>query len=410
MFEKSAASGSTFSQMLANSAARPVEWAARKLFRRQLNGSLTVELPSGRMLRFGQTRDGGQVMLRLNSYRALWTVLRRGTIGFAEAYMEGDVDSPDLTGLLRFFASNWDEFSNSGRYLAKSAKGDRTVHRSRRNSRQGSRRNISEHYDLGNDFFSLWLDPAMVYSSGLFEHPSQSLDESQSAKLNRIADLLDLSGGEEVLEIGFGWGAFARLAAGTHRARVTGVTLSHEQLALARELADRDALGDRCTFRLQDYRDIRGTFDHIVSIEMIEAVGEDYWPDYFRVLADRLKPGGTAVLQAITIDEALFDDYRRTADFIQRYIFPGGMLPTRSIIERQALAAGLLLDHDEQFGRSYARTLREWRNRFEAAWPQIAELGYDGHFRRRWLYYLAYCEAGFLEGTIDVGIYRLRKS
>jgi cyclopropane-fatty-acyl-phospholipid synthase len=410
MFEKSATSGSTRKQVLSGSAVKPLEWAARKLFGQQISGSLTVEFPSGRQMRIGQELGGQQVMLQLNRYRALWKVLRRGTIGFAEAYMDEDIDSPDLTDLLRFFALNWEQFAKPGRYLAKAGRGDRTVHRSRRNSRKGSRRNISEHYDLGNDFFRLWLDPDMVYSSGLFENHSQSLYDAQQVKLRRIVDLLDLAGGEEILEIGCGWGAFARLAANAHDANVTGVTLSHEQLAHAREEAGRDGLGGQCRFLLQDYRDIQDSFDHIVSIEMIEAVGEDYWPDYFRVLADRLKPGGTAVLQAITIDEALFDDYRRSADFIQRFIFPGGMLPTLSIIRQQAATAGLQLDHGERFGLSYARTLAEWRVRFEAAWPQIAELGYDAHFRRRWLYYLAYCEAGFREGTIDVGIYRLRKA
>jgi len=408
MFDKSAVSSTTADEGARNGIAVPLRQGGRPA-RRALAGGLTVELPNGRQIRFGDARREQRPVLRLNRYRALGKLVRRGTIGFAEAYMDGDLDCDDLTGLFRFFVANRDRFRLPGRYLFKVAKGDRAAHRARRNSRRGSQRNISEHYDLGNDFFQLWLDPDMVYSSGLYAGDSGSLEAAQSAKFQRIVDLLDLSGGEDILEIGCGWGGFARFAARAHGASVTGLTLSHEQLAHARQVAEEEQLAADCAFRLQDYRDADGRYDRIVSIEMIEAVGEEYWPEYFQVLGKRLKPGGSAVLQAITIDEHAFDEYRSSADFIQRFIFPGGMLPTRTIIRQQAEAAGLTLDHGERFGQSYARTLREWRRRFDAAWPQIARLGYDEHFRRRWRYYLAYCEAGFMEGRIDVGIYRLRK-
>ena len=389
--------------------ALPVRWGVRRLLGEPLTGALTVVFPNGHRSTFGSSREDDHPTVTLKTYRALWKVLRRGANGFAEAFMDQDIDCSDLTGLFHFILANWQRFRRSGQYMLRVGRSDRAAHRSRRNSRSNSRRNITEHYDLGNDFFRLWLDPDMVYSSGLYAHEAMSLHEAQTAKLKRILELLELSGGETILEIGFGWGAFARLAAERHGAHVTGLTLSSEQLELARKLAAEKRLQDRCTFVLQDYRDTGGRFDHIVSIEMIEAVGEEYWPDYFRCLAERLVSGGSAVVQAITIDEALFDDYRRTADFIQRYIFPGGMLPTKTIMEEQARAVGLRIDHSEHFRRSYARTLREWRDRFEEAWPQIAKLGFDEHFRRRWLYYLGYCEAGFDAGTIDVGIYRMRK-
>ncbi|MFA9475742.1 MAG: class I SAM-dependent methyltransferase [Filomicrobium sp.] len=288
--------------------------------------------------------------------------------------------------------------------------GDRIAHRYRRNSRLGSRRNISEHYDLSNDFFRLWLDSDLHYSSGLYSAGAQSLEEAQRAKLDLIFEMLNLAGGEHILEIGCGWGALARHAARANNVQVTGVTLSRQQLAYARKQADKEGFGASCKFLLQDYRDVRGSFDHIVSVEMVEAVGEDYWPAYFQVLNDRLITGGAAVIQAITIDETRFDAYRRKADFIQRYIFPGGLLPTPAAIAQQAALAGLRIERVERFGLSYARTLREWRKRFEATWPQAVKLGLDERFRRQWRYYLAYCEAAFLEGVIDVGIYQLRKA
>jgi cyclopropane-fatty-acyl-phospholipid synthase len=282
-------------------------------------------------------------------------------------------------------------------------------HRSRSNTRAGSRANISAHYDLGNAFYRLWLDPSMTYSSALYASPHQSLETAQHAKCDRILDALELQSGQRLLEIGCGWGHFAMRAA-ERGAQVTGLTLSQEQLQEAQSLAERSGQNERTEFRLQDYRDTTETYDRIASVEMIEAVGEENWPDYFKTLHDRLTAGGTAVLQAITIDEAIYDTYRAKADFIQRYIFPGGTLPTHALIEQHAQAAGLTFETVELFGASYAKTLAEWRRNFHAAWPEIAKLGFDERFKRMWDYYLAYCEAGFERGTCDVGIYRLRKS
>ena len=371
-------------------------------------GSLLVELPGGQAVRLGRLSGSGEPSLLLRNFRVFRKLLSGGPIGFAEAYMDGDVECTDLAGLFRFFLANRTALEANARRLLTVRLPDRLLHLLRRNSRAGSRRNIAEHYDLGNDFFRRFLDADMHYSSGLYLRPGESCAEAQANKVERILELLELEGGETILEIGCGWGAFARRAAAGGHA-VTGLTLSREQLALSRERAREAGLEERCTFRLEDYRETGGRFDRIVSIEMIEAVGEAYWPVYFRTLADRLADGGVAVLQAITIDEERFAHYRRSPDFIQRYVFPGGMLPTADAIARQAEKAGLVLDRTERFGLSYAETLAEWSRRFEAEWPAIAALGFDERFRRRWRYYFAYCQAGFEAGAIDVGFYRLRR-
>jgi cyclopropane-fatty-acyl-phospholipid synthase len=282
---------------------------------------------------------------------------------------------------------------------------NRVFHRLNANTRRGSRRNIRHHYDLGNAFYQRWLDPGMTYSSALFTAPDQTLEDAQTAKQQRAITLLEVNGGETVLEIGCGWGGLAERLVQMAGCRVRGVTLSPAQLDYATT-----RLGSApAELLLQDYRDISGEFDRIVSIEMMEAVGEAYWPSYFAALHDRLKPGGLAVLQAITIREDQFEGYRRSTDFIQHYIFPGGMLPTITEIKRQTERAGMLLRSIETFGASYACTLAEWRKRFHAAWPEIERQGFDKKFRRMWDYYLAYCEGGFRAGTIDVGLYVLAR-
>lgn len=410
MLEEVTARASVRQRPLASMTTALVKRCARLLLRWKPEGSVMVELPTGERIRFGHADAEGEPILKLHSYKILAKALHRGTIGFAEAYINGEIECSDLLALFRFFVRNRDRFIKTSRGLFKVRLGDRIAHRYRRNSRLGSRRNISEHYDLSNDFFRLWLDSDLHYSSGLYSAGAQSLEEAQRAKLDLIFEMLNLAGGEHILEIGCGWGALARHAARANNVQVTGVTLSRQQLAYARKQADKEGFGASCKFLLQDYRDVRGSFDHIVSVEMVEAVGEDYWPAYFQVLNDRLITGGAAVIQAITIDETRFDAYRRKADFIQRYIFPGGLLPTPAAIAQQAALAGLRIERVERFGLSYARTLREWRQRFEATWPQAVKLGLDERFRRQWRYYLAYCEAAFLEGVIDVGIYQLRKA
>jgi cyclopropane-fatty-acyl-phospholipid synthase len=354
-------------------------------------------------------RPGPVGELHLNhSLRLARKLALSGEIGFAEGYMDGDWDSPDLVALLLTLARNERAFAalGSGSLLHRAATWLR--HRVNRNSKGGSRRNIAYHYDLGNDFYRLWLDPGMTYSSGLYSAAEEDLEAAQENKYRRLLGLLDAKPGEHILEIGCGWGGMA-LRAARAGLNVTALTLSQEQLAYARAQIEREGLSDRVEMRLQDYREVRGTFDHIVSIEMFEAVGEAYWPQYMETLARCLRPGGHAVLQVITIDEAYFDGYRGRPDFIQRYIFPGGMLPSPERLEQAARAAGLAVTERSFHGGDYARTLADWHRRFAAQAEAVAALGFDQRFQRMWSYYLAYCEAGFRDGRIDLMQVRLEK-
>jgi cyclopropane-fatty-acyl-phospholipid synthase len=385
--------------------------ACRAATRHVRTGRLRLTLPSGETATLGSDRlDDSQpdASLTLLKFRAFFKALSRGSIGFADAYMAGDIVTPDLGAVFRFFLANKSQLDAAGRGQFKVRRPDFSWHRRRDNSRDGSRRNIAAHYDLGNAFYAPWLDASMTYSSALFSAKGQSLEAAQAAKLDRIVEALEVRPGMRVLEIGCGWGALAeRLArAACH---VTAVTVSQEQHAYAtRRIADA-GLSDLVEIRFQDYRDIEGRFDRVVSIEMIEAVGEAHWPTYFATIADRLDRGGSAILQAITIDERAFDAYRAKADFIQRFVFPGGMLLTPTHIGQQSVRVGLSADTVLRFGPSYAETLRHWRTRFEAAWPELSQLGFDERFRRMWLYYLIYCETGFDNGRTDVGLYRLAK-
>ena len=368
-------------------------------------GELVIETPSGGRLAFNGARSGPQTKVTIHSWRCLWRLFCNWDIGFAEAYRAGEWSSQNLVAVLKLACNNdavvepLDRLRGVRFWL-------RLRHAMNRNTRYGSRRNIAAHYDLGNEFYRQWLDRGMTYSAGLFSSMDQTLEQAQDAKLDRILGLLDLAGGERVLEIGCGWGSLAERILERHDCTMTE-TLSAEQLDFAQNrLLERDL--SKCSeIRLQDYRDVRGTFDRIVSIEMLEAVGEAYWPTYFANLRDRLRPGGVGVLQVITIDEDRFDDYRRRPDFIQKYIFPGGMLPTVEIVARETAKAGLKLVVNEFFGDSYARTLEEWRRRFLKSWPAIEALGFDDRFRRTWEYYLAYCQAGFESGAINVGLYKV---
>lgn len=328
-------------------------------------------------------------------------MLRSGEIGFAEAYMDGDWDTPDLTTLLEFMALNepWvqgtyerNPIGRMVRYLG---------HRLHRNSRRGSRRNVAYHYDLGNDFYRLWLDETMTYSSGVFAAPDQSLAEAQRNKFRLLFERLDLRPEHHLLDIGSGWGGFALYAAKRAGCRVTGVTLSHEQLEEARARAAAAGLADRVEFRLQDYREIEGRFDHIASIEMYEAVGREYWPQYFAAMQRLLAPGGRAAIQGITIAQQAFGRYSRRADFIQKYIFPGGMLAPPARFLDHARGAGLVPGRPAFHGRDYAETLGCRHNRVLACRDRILRR-FDERFLRMWCYYLSYCECGFRIGRINL--------
>jgi cyclopropane-fatty-acyl-phospholipid synthase len=392
---------------------RLAEWIGLPLLGKPRVGLLTIVFPDGRVRTLGVPGTGGpHAVLRFNNFRMVIETVRRGPIGFAASYIRGDVEVDDLTALFRFFLKNKRKAAtreNQGVFRVASQAADIAFHRSRDNSREIAKRNISEHYDLGNDFYGEWLDPSMTYSSAIFTSGDQSLEEAQLAKYHRVADIAGVKPGESVLEIGCGWGGFAETVARDYDANVRGITLSREQLKFAQDRIARQGLEDRAEFVFEDYRDTTGSYDHIASIEMIEAVGEEHWPSYFKAVHDRLKPGGTAAIQAITLNEEDFEDYRRGPDFIQRYIFPGGMLLTQTAMHVEGERAGLILESSERFGHSYAKTLRLWRERFLERWPVIAPLGYDEAFRRKWIYYLCYCEAGFEEGSIDVGIYQYRR-
>jgi cyclopropane-fatty-acyl-phospholipid synthase len=370
------------------------------------HGGLTVTLPSGAAIRHRGPHAGPDAVLEVRRWRTLWRLLLQGDLGLARAYMDGDCETPDLRALLDLGAQNEAVLARtaSGSLLSRIL--ERLRHGRRANTRPGSRRNIAEHYDLGNAFYELWLDRGMNYSSALFASADATLEQAQQAKLDRVVELLNVQPDQRVLEIGFGWGALAEQLQ-SRAGHYSGVTLSTEQLAYTDARLRRRSNADNFDLKLRDYRDVPGTFDRIVSIEMFEAVGERYWPIYFDKLKHALTATGAAVLQVITIAEARFADYRCSPDFIQRYIFPGGMLPTMEILRREAARAGLKLESHDAFGRSYARTLAEWRHRFVARWPDIEALGFDLRFKRMWEYYLAYCEVGFQSGAIDVSLLKL---
>jgi len=367
-------------------------------------GRLRLILPSGRRVDIGRGKEV-EAVLRLNSYGLLWRAIRRGTIGFADSYINQEIETPDLGAVMRFFLANYSAFDSAGGGWFKTRVFDRLGHWRRDNTKTGSRRNIAAHYDLGNAFYAMWLDGGMTYSSGIYETGTETLAEAQEAKYLLVLEALSAEQGNHVLEIGCGWGCLAQQVV-QKGAQVTAITVSEEQFDYARARIVNSGLGDCAEVRFQDYRDVEGQFDRIVSVEMIEAVGEQHWAQYFSQIKDRLVPGGHAVIQAISIREESFEAYRRHPDFIQRYIFPGGMLPTVSNLQEQALHHGLGFEVVRRFGDSYAQTLRDWRRRFLDAWPEIHALGFDERFRRMWLYYLTYCEVGFETGLIDVGVYR----
>ena len=364
-------------------------------------GRLELTLPGGVCRREGAAPGPRAALSVTRPSRLLARLLARGDLGFAEAYVAGDWDSPDPEAVLRLAAVNEPALGRAGRGMALLQAADRLLHRTRRNDRRGSRRNIAFHYDLGNAFYRLWLDPGMSYSAACFAAPDEPLEEAQARKNAHMLDLLEARAGDRVLEIGCGWGGLA-LAAARRGLRVTGITLSREQLAHAREQVRAAGLQDRVELRLQDYREVDETFDHVVSVEMFEAVGEAYWPEFFARVHQLLRPGGRAAMQVITIDEAVFPSYRRGTDFIQRYIFPGGMLPSVTAFQAHAAAAGLRTVRASRDGRGYAETLRRWRDAFERRLPELEALGFDARFQRLWRYYLCYCEAGFELGRIDL--------
>ena len=368
------------------------------------HGSLTVDLP-GRpnAARIGRQGPGPEARWRLRDWRAASRLLFGSDIGLADGYLAGDWDTPNLTALLTGFASNYESLARRLHWNPLAGKVQALLHALNRNTRAGSRRNILAHYDLGNDFYGAWLDAGMTYSSAIFEAPDESLEVAQRRKYERLARMAGVGRGSRVLEIGCGWGGFAEYAAGVLGAHVTAITLSPSQKAFAEARLFRAGLSECVDVRLLDYRDIEGEYDGLISIEMFEAVGEAYWPVFFKQIARLLKPGGRAGLQVITIRDDLFEDYRHRPDFIQLEVFPGGMLASETRLAREVAQAGLQMDPiSARHGADYAATLDQWRRRFDHNWPAIGPLGFDERFRRLWRYYLAYCEVGFRTGRTDV--------
>jgi cyclopropane-fatty-acyl-phospholipid synthase len=366
-------------------------------------GSLEVRTPEGRRLIVGGNAPGPRAEVVLNNWRLPGRAFSGGSIGVAESYVDGDWESPDVTSFLELFVANREareQMWGGASWLLNTLQ--RMRHWLNDNTPDGSSRNIAAHYDLGNDFYRAWLDPGMTYSSALFSSGANDLESAQTAKYRALARDTGIGPKDHVLEIGCGWGGFAEFVAREIGCRVTAITVSRKQQEFAAARIARAGLSDRVDIRLQDYRDATGQYDRIASIEMFEAVGERYWPVFFRKLANCLKPGGVAGLQIITINEHAFPTYRKRPDFIQRYIFPGGMLPTPSILKSLGAEHGLACLCERVFAQDYARTLAEWRERFRASWGRLMPLGFDERFRRLWEFYLHYCEAGFRTEYIDV--------
>ncbi|ARE81587.1 tuberculostearic acid methyltransferase UfaA1 [Roseovarius mucosus] len=365
-------------------------------------GRLDIRLPDGRVFRAEGPRPGPVAVLEIHDTEVFARLVREGYLGFCEAYLDGDWSTPDLQSFMDLLNDDNDGIYNGypGQRLAQIY--ERIRFWFKRNSKTQAKRNISYHYDLGNAFYSLWLDETMTYSSAIFQPGQNSLEQAQIAKYASMVDQMGVKPGDHVLEIGCGWGGFAEYAAKERGLRVTGLTISAEQLKYAQDRIARAGLSDRVTLKLQDYRDERGTYDGIASIEMFEAVGERYWPVFFNSLRERLNPGALATLQIITVEDRRWESYRTDVDFIQKYIFPGGMLPSPTALRAEIERAGLSVARSIEFGESYSQTLRRWHQAFNDKWDEIADMGFDDRFRRMWNFYLTSCAGAFKGGSCDV--------
>jgi cyclopropane-fatty-acyl-phospholipid synthase len=377
------------------------------LLNRLSQGHLQVALPDGHVFEFGETGPDGACVIKIADMRFFKRVLRHGSMGFAESYMDGDWSTPDLAKLLTMLNRNMTDIAEAIDRNKVTNLLNRLFHVLRPNTRAGSKRNIHAHYDLGNEFYSLWLDTTMTYSSALFQDSQQSLRGAQNAKYRALAESANIGPDDHVLEIGCGWGGFAEYAAREIGCKITGITISAEQLDFARNRIKMAGLADKVDFQFRDYRDVSEPYDKIVSIEMFEAVGESYWPTYFGQIKNLLKPGGRAGLQIITIANERFAAYRKKADFIQRYIFPGGMLPSPERLDAAFEAADLRLAHREDFCTGLCAHIGRMARQVHESLAEVEALGFDKRFKQMWRYYLAYCEAGFRTKSIDVSHFTL---
>lgn len=373
------------------------------------HGRIDFVLPDGRRFRAEGANPGYVAELHVHSNDLFARLIREGDLGFCDAYLDGDWSTPDLQAFMDFIHHDNEAVYDGFPGMGFVRRFEQLRFWLQRNSKTQARRNIAYHYDLGNDFYGLWLDETMTYSSAIFTDPQLSLEAAQTEKYKSMVDQMGVVSGDHVLEIGCGWGGFAEYAAKERGLRVTCLTISEEQFKYAVDRIEKAGLSDRVTFKLQDYRDEKGSYDGIASIEMFEAVGEKYWPAYFKTLYDRLKPGKQATLQIITVADRRWNVYKRGVDFIQKYIFPGGMLPSPSALRAQVEKAGLGVETSVEFGKSYDLTLRRWHEAFNDKWDQVADLGFDERFRRMWNFYLTSCAATFDSGNCDVTQITVRK-
>ena len=366
------------------------------------NGRIDFVLDDGRTFRAEGPGVGPICEIRIHNSGIFERLLREGQLGFCDAYLDGQWSTPNLQAFMDYIHADNDEVFDSfpGQKLVQLY--ERFRFRMQGNSKGQARKNISYHYDLGNDFYGLWLDKTMTYSSAIFADGQESLEKAQTAKYASMVDQMGVKAGDHVLEIGCGWGGFAEYAARERGLNVTCLTISKEQIKYSQDRITAAGLQDLVTFKLQDYRDETGVYDGIASIEMFEAVGEKYWPSYFKTIHDRLKPGAQATLQIITVRNDRFDVYRKSVDFIQKYIFPGGMLPSPAVLAQQVEKAGLNVVKSIEFGESYSQTLRRWHDTFNDKWDQVVSMGFDDRFRRMWNFYLTSCAATFHYGNCDV--------
>ena len=379
------------------------------LVRKLNSGRVDFILPDGRQFRAEGAKPGPVAEVFIKNPDVFARLVREGDLGFSDAYLDGWWTTPDLQAFMDFIHADnddmYDEFPGMG--LVRAWEKARFWFQS--NSKRQALKNISYHYDLGNDFYKLWLDDTMTYSSALFSTSQESLENAQVAKYASMIDQMGVKPGDHVLEIGCGWGGFAEYAAKERGLKVTGLTISKEQLDFARKRINNNGLGDKVNLKLQDYRDETGVYDGVASIEMFEAVGEKYWPIYFNKVKQCLKPGKQATLQIITIHDARWEVYRKGVDFIQKYIFPGGMLPSPTVLRQEVAKAGLNVQHSIEFGKSYSQTLRRWFEVFNDQWDTISGMGFDDRFRRMWNFYLTSCAATFESGNCDVTQITLQK-
>jgi cyclopropane-fatty-acyl-phospholipid synthase len=373
------------------------------------SGRVDFILPDGRRFRAEGSKPGPVAEVTINNPDVFARLVREGDLGFCDAYLDGWWTTPDLQAFMDFIHADNDDMYDGFPGMALVRAWEKARFWFQSNTKRQALKNISYHYDLGNDFYSLWLDDTMTYSSALFNTSQESLEKAQIAKYASMVDQMGVKPGDHVLEIGCGWGGFAEYAAKERGLKVTGLTISKEQLEYAQKRIKSKGLSDKVNLKLQDYRDETGVYDGVASIEMFEAVGEKYWPVYFDKIKQCLKPGKQATLQIITIQDARWEVYRKSVDFIQKYIFPGGMLPSPSVLRKEVHKAGLSVQHSIEFGKSYSQTLRRWFEVFNNKWDNISAMGFDDRFRRMWNFYLTSCAATFESGNCDVTQITLQK-